>query len=82
MGSKADTPSGGLSPVAGGRLIGKAKDGETLAYAGLPRQISDHRSFNEVLSLAKGCPGASLTTARSEARWKINYPARPHAKLG
>ena len=34
MGRKADTPIGGLSSVAGGRLIGKAKDAETLAYAG------------------------------------------------
>ena len=49
MGRKADTPSGGLSPVADGRLVGKAKDAETLAYAGLPRQILGHQSFNEAL---------------------------------
>jgi len=82
MGRKANTPRGKLSPVAGGRLIGKAKDAETLAYAGFPQQISGHRSYYEALSLANGCPGASLTTARGDARWKINHPARPHAKLG
>jgi len=80
MGRKADTPSGGLSPVADGRLVGKAKDAEILAYAGLPRQILGHQSFNEAQSLAKGGPGASLTTARSDAQWKINCPAHPHAK--
>lgn len=69
-------------PVAGGRLIGKAKDAETLAYAGLPRQISGHRSYYEALSLAKRGPGASLTTERSDARWNINCPVHPHAKFG